>query len=43
MMIRSYLPKVGSQGSLGYREIFSIYREISQNSEFFEKFLADCR
>jgi hypothetical protein len=29
---------VGSPGSLGYREIFSVYREIFQKSEFFEKF-----
>jgi hypothetical protein len=29
---------VGGPGSLGYREIFSIYREIFQKSEFFEKF-----
>ena len=43
LTIGTYLPKVGSPGSLGYREIFSIYREICQNPEFFEKFLADCR
>ena len=32
VLTASYLPKVGSPGSLGYREIFSIYREICQNS-----------
>ena len=34
----SYLSKVGTPGTLEYREIFLIYREIFEKSYFFKKF-----
>ena len=34
----AYLSKVGTPGTLEYREIFLIYREIFAKSDFFENF-----
>ena len=34
----TYLSKVGTPGTLEYREIFLIYREIFAKSDFFENF-----
>ena len=36
--LNAYLSKVGTPGTLEYREIFLIYREIFEKSYFFKKF-----
>ena len=38
MLLSAYLSKVGTPGTLEYREIFLIYREIFEKCNFFKNF-----